>query len=47
VKKIKVLQNNVFGQLYMYNVYLYAVHNRDGDLAESFAHKIQSFPLSL
>lgn len=42
-KKIKVLQNNValFGQLYI------SMQNRDGDLAEFFAHEIQSFPPSL
>ena len=42
-KKIKTLQNNValFGQLYV------SMQNRDGDLAELFAHEIQSFPLRL
>jgi len=42
-KKIKVLQNNVtlFGQLYI------SMQNRDGDLAEFFAHETQSFPPSL
>ena len=42
-KKIKVLQNNVslFGQLYI------SMQNREGDLAEFFAHEIQSFPPSL
>ncbi|KAK3889182.1 hypothetical protein Pcinc_006754 [Petrolisthes cinctipes] len=42
-KKIKVLQNNVelFGQLYI------SIQNREGDLAEVFAHEIQSFPPSL
>ena len=41
--KIKVLQNNValFGQLYI------SLQNRDCDLAEFFAHEIQSFPPSL
>ena len=38
-KKIETLQNNVAlcGQLYV------SVQNRDGDLAELFAHEIQSF----
>ena len=42
-KKIKTLQNNValFGQLYV------SIQSRDGDLAEFFAHDIQSFPPSL
>ena len=42
-KKIKVLQNNVplFGQLYI------SMQNRESDLAEFFAHEIQSFPPSL
>ena len=42
-KKIKTLQNNValFGQLYV------SMQSRDGDLAEFFAHEIQSFPPSL
>ena len=42
-KKIKTLQNNValFRQLYV------SVQSRDGDLAEFFAHEIQSFPHSL
>ena len=42
-KKIEMLQNNVaiFGQLYV------SVQNRDGDLAECFAHDIPSFPPSL
>ena len=41
-KKIKVLQNNValFGQLYI------SLQNRDNDLAEFFAHEVQSFPFS-
>ena len=39
-KKIKTLQNNValFGQLYV------SMQSRYGDLAEFFAHEIQSFP---
>ena len=42
-KKIKTLQNNValFGQLYV------SMQTRDSDLAEFFAHEIQSFPPSL
>ena len=42
-KKIEMLHNNVAicGQLYV------SVQNRDGDLAELFAHEIQSFPRSL
>ena len=42
-KKIKTLQNNValFGQLYV------SMQTRDSDLAELFAHEIQSFPPSL
>ena len=42
-KKIKKLQNNValFGQLYV------SMQTRDSDLAEFFAHEIQSFPPSL
>ena len=42
-KKIKTLQKNValFGQLYV------SMQRRDGDLAEFFAHEIQSFPSSL
>ena len=42
-KKIKTLQNNValFGQLYV------SMQSGDGDLAEFFAHEIESFPPSL
>ena len=41
-KEIKVLQNNValFGHLYI------SLQNRDNDLAEFFAHEVQSFPFS-
>ena len=42
-KKVKVLENNValFGQLYI------SLQNRDGDISEFFAHKVQLCPPSL